>query len=73
MTTFIVIYHSGLIITNEIDSYRFVGMKETFLSNEFLTLQNLVGLECERLGWMDEGVNSILKVKLICGRVMTLR
>jgi hypothetical protein len=48
-------------------------MKETFLSNEFLTLQNLVGLECERLGWMDEGVNSILKVKLICGRAMTLR
>jgi hypothetical protein len=29
-------------------------MKETFLLNEFLTLENLVGLVGERLGWMDE-------------------
>jgi hypothetical protein len=37
--------HSGLIITNDIGSYEFVGMKnETFLLNEFLTLENLVGL-----------------------------
>jgi hypothetical protein len=36
-------------------SYEFVGMKETFLLNEFPTLENLVGLVRERLGWMDEG------------------
>jgi hypothetical protein len=33
MTTFITIYHSGVIITNKIGSYEFVGMKETFLMN----------------------------------------
>jgi hypothetical protein len=43
-----------LVITNENGSYEFVGMKEeTFLLNEFLTLENLVGLVRERLGWMD--------------------
>jgi hypothetical protein len=30
-------------------------MKESFLLNEFLTLENLVGLVRERLGWLDEG------------------
>jgi hypothetical protein len=52
---FFVIYHSGLVITNKIGSSEFVGMKETFLLNEFLTLENLVGLVREQLGWMDEG------------------
>jgi hypothetical protein len=32
-----------------------VGIKETFLLYEFLTLENLVGLVRERLSWMDEG------------------
>jgi hypothetical protein len=55
MTNFIAVYHSGLIITNEIGSYEFVGMKKkTFLLNEFPTLEYLVGLVHERLGWMDE-------------------
>jgi hypothetical protein len=56
MTTLIAVYHSGLIITNEIGSYEFVGMKkETFLLNEFRTLENLVDLVREKLSWMDEG------------------
>jgi hypothetical protein len=56
MTTFIAVYHSGVVITNEIDSYELVGMKEkTFLLNKFLILENVVYLVCERLGWMDEG------------------
>jgi hypothetical protein len=56
MTTLIAVYHSGVVITNEIDSYKFVGMKkETFLLNDFLTLTNVVRLVRERLGWMDEG------------------
>jgi hypothetical protein len=56
MATFIAVYHSGLVITNLIDNYEFVGMKkETFLSNEFPTLENLVVLVRERMGWMDEG------------------
>jgi hypothetical protein len=56
MATFIVVYHSGMIITNEIDSYDFIAMKkETFLLNEFSILENLVGLAHEQLGWMDEG------------------
>jgi hypothetical protein len=56
MVTFIAVYHSGLVITNLIDNYEFVGMKkETFLSNEFPTLENLVVLVRERMGWMDEG------------------
>jgi hypothetical protein len=29
--------------------------KKTFLLNEFLALENLVGLVRERLGWMDGG------------------
>jgi hypothetical protein len=37
MTTFIAVYHSGVVITNEISSYEFVGMKETLLLNEFFT------------------------------------
>jgi hypothetical protein len=38
MTTFIAVYHDGVVITNEIGSYQFVRMKkETFLLNEFLT------------------------------------
>jgi hypothetical protein len=56
MATFIAVYHSGVVVTNEIDSYEFVEIKnETFLLNEFLTLENVVCLVCERLGWMDEG------------------
>jgi hypothetical protein len=54
MTTLIAIYHSGMIITNVIGSYEFVGMKkETFLLNEFPTIKNLVGLVRMQLGWMD--------------------
>jgi hypothetical protein len=53
---FYCVCHSGMVITNEISSYEFVEMKkETFLLNEFLTLENLVGLVRERLSWMDEG------------------
>jgi hypothetical protein len=49
MTIFIVVYHGGVVITNEIGSYKFVGMKkEIFLLNEFLTL--VVRLVRERLG-----------------------
>jgi hypothetical protein len=45
MITFITIYHSGVIITNEIGSYEIIGIKkETFLLNEFLTLANVVCL-----------------------------
>jgi hypothetical protein len=56
MTTFITVYHSGVVITNEIGNYEFVGMKkETFLLNEFLTHANVVCLMRERLAWLDEG------------------
>jgi hypothetical protein len=56
MTIFIAVYHIGMVIINEIDSYEFVGMKkETFLLNEFPTPANVVRLLRERLGWMDEG------------------
>jgi hypothetical protein len=45
-----------VVITNEIGSYEFVGIKkETFSLNEFLTLVNVVRLVRERLAWMDEG------------------
>jgi hypothetical protein len=55
MATFITVYHSGVVITNEIGSYEFVGMKkETLLLNKFLTLANVVRLVRERLAWMDE-------------------
>jgi hypothetical protein len=55
MVTFITIYHGGVVITNEIDSYEFVRMKkEISLLNEFPTLMNVVRLVRERLGWMDE-------------------
>jgi hypothetical protein len=56
MSTFITVYHSGVVITNVIGSYEFVGMKkETFLLNGFLTLANVVHLVREWLAWMDEG------------------
>jgi hypothetical protein len=56
MTTFIAVYHGGVIITNEIGSYEFIGMKkETFLLNDFPTPANVVRLVRERLGWMDKG------------------
>jgi hypothetical protein len=43
-------YHDGVVITNEIVSYEFIGMKkETFLLNEFMTLANIVHLVRERL------------------------
>jgi hypothetical protein len=55
MTTFIAIYHGGVVITNEIGSYEFVETKKkTILLNEFLTLANVVLLVRERLDWMDE-------------------
>jgi hypothetical protein len=43
MATLIAVYHSGLVIINEIGSYEFIRMDETFLLNEFLTLENLIG------------------------------
>jgi hypothetical protein len=56
MTTFITVYHSGVVITNEIGSYEFIRIKkETFLLNEFLILVNVVHLVRELLGWMYEG------------------
>jgi hypothetical protein len=55
MVTFIMVYHSEVVIINEIDSYEFVGMKETFLLNEILTLTNVVRLVRGQLGWIDEG------------------
>jgi hypothetical protein len=54
LVTFIAVYHSDPVITSEIGSYEFVGMKETFLLNEHRTLENLVGLVSKRLGWMGE-------------------
>jgi hypothetical protein len=52
---FIAVYHGRVVITNEIGSYEFVGMKkEIFLLNEFLRLANMVHLVREWLGWMDE-------------------
>jgi hypothetical protein len=63
MATFIMVYHGGVVITNEIGSYEFIRMKkETFLLNEFLTLTNMVRLVREWLGWMDEGC----KVRFEC-------
>jgi hypothetical protein len=51
MVTFIAVYHDGVVITNEIVSYEFIGMKkETFLLNEFMTLANIVRLLRE---WLD--------------------
>jgi hypothetical protein len=62
MATFIVVYHIGVVITNEIGSYDFVGMKKkTFLLNGFSTLANVVCLVRDRLGWMDEGCEVRLK------------
>jgi hypothetical protein len=74
MVTLILVYYSGLIITNEIDIYEFIGMKkETFLLNEFPPLENLVGLVREWLvEWMRVLI-SVSKVELISGRAMTLR
>jgi hypothetical protein len=71
MATFISVYHSGVVITNEIGSYEFVGMKnETFLLNEFLTHANVV-IWCVSgwVGWMRV-VKSSLNVALISGRAM---
>jgi hypothetical protein len=50
------VYHNGVIMTNKIGSYEFVGIKnETFLLNEFLTLANMIYLVRERFDLMDEG------------------
>jgi hypothetical protein len=68
MATFISIYHSGMIITNEIDSYEFVGMNnKIFLLNEFLTLVNVVRLVRKRLGWMDDGCEVWLEGRINIG------
>jgi hypothetical protein len=56
MVIFITVYHSWVVVNNEIDSYEFVGMKnETFLLIEFPTHTNLARLVREGLIWMDEG------------------
>jgi hypothetical protein len=62
MATFIVVYHGAVVITNEIGSYEFVRMNETFWLNELPTLANVVRLVREQLGWMDEGC----KVRFEC-------
>jgi hypothetical protein len=68
MITFITVYHSGVIITNGIGSYEFIGMKkETFLVNEFLTLANVVCLVREQLGWMNEGCEVWFKGQIDIG------
>jgi hypothetical protein len=67
MATLIVVYHSGLVIMNEIGSYEFVGMNETFLLNEFVALENLIGLVRERIGWMDEGSEVHFKGRIDIG------
>jgi hypothetical protein len=68
MATFIVVYHSGVVITNEIGSCEFVGMKkETFLLIEFLNLINLVGLLCEHMGWMDKGCKVLFEGRIDIG------
>jgi hypothetical protein len=74
MATFITVYHSEVVITNEIDSYEFVGMKkEIFLFNEFLTLTNVVHLVRERLGWMDEGCEAQFEGRIDIGSSNGLR
>jgi hypothetical protein len=66
MTTFISVHHSGVVITNEIGSYEFVGMKkETFLLNEFLTLPNVFCFVHERLGWMDKGCEVQFEARIV--------
>jgi hypothetical protein len=56
MITFITVYHNGVVVNNEIDSYEFVGIKKaTFLLNGFPTFTNVVRLVREQLCWMDEG------------------
>ena len=51
-------FHSGSVILNEIGICDFVGMKrENFLVNEFPTLEELIGLGRERLGWMEASVD----------------
>jgi hypothetical protein len=68
MTTLIAVYHNGTMIMNKIGSYEFVGMKkEFFLLIEFLTLDNLVGLVRERLGWMDENFDVRLEGQIDVG------
>jgi hypothetical protein len=67
MANLIMVYHNSLIITNEIGSYEFVGMKKTFLLNEFLNLENLIGLVRERLGWVDEGCEVRFKGRIDIG------
>jgi hypothetical protein len=66
MTTLFVVYHSDTMIMNKISSYEFVEMKkENFLLTEFPTLDNLVGLVREWLGWMDGNFDIRLKVGLM--------
>jgi hypothetical protein len=68
MATFIAVYHGGVVITNGICSYEFVGMKkETFLLNEFLTHANVVCLVREQLDWMDEGCEVRLEGQIDIG------
>jgi hypothetical protein len=58
-----VVYHSGVLITNEIHHYEFVGIKETFLLNKFPTLENVVGWVREGLGWVDLGVENEVRLE----------
>jgi hypothetical protein len=68
MTTLIIVYHSGTMITNKIGSYEFVGMKkDIFLLTEFLTLGNLVREWLGWLGWMDENFDVRLEGRIDVG------
>jgi hypothetical protein len=66
MATFITVYHSGLIITNEIGSYEFVGMKSRhFYLMNFQPLKIwLVWCASGCVGW-TRIVKYILYVELI--------
>jgi hypothetical protein len=68
MATLIGFYHSGTIKMNKIGSYEFIGTKkEIFLLAEFLTLDNLIGLVREWLGWIDENFDAQLEGRIDVG------
>jgi hypothetical protein len=70
MATFIVVYHGAVVITNEIGSYEFVRMKETFWLNELLTLEMwFVWYVSSWVGWMRVAKSS-MNVELISGRAI---
>jgi hypothetical protein len=68
MATLIAVYHSGTIKMNKNGSYEFIGMKkENFLLIEFQTLNNLIDLVRELLGWIDGNFNVRLEGQINVG------